>query len=687
MKYELPNIFLHFLEKDTQEILGINEWNKSSMADMQIALNTAVLLCKEYCILPIGSYFESECTKRIILNNLEYYRDGLIVFAMREDEIEEYQIKKQDQYKGFINDVAYSRYFDKSEIAESKELFRINTRSLRRTTKIGEYCLLRWNENLSLFIDNNGGMISNIYNLDNRTPGENAINVASNFREKAKQIERGAFIWRTMSEELSKISQRDYDFERRARRLFQHSYFGAYIDEFGASILHDYLPFERNDLFMLKRKCLSASNYKWFKEYLSCLNLDLILSCSGNKIIKIKRIPEFERLIKIYLEICNDDRFSNQTSFIRTAVSEIMLSEGSLIKDLVNTVIAEITKMNDVKPTTYTINSKSIIDVLIIIATQDEENALLSINEWKKVKLRDEIDYFHTVMHNLSIALVRGTNMGQTSASIIGQAAIYELSPKYIAMVGFCAGQQGKVQLGDIVVADKVYNYEGGKRTGEKETLPVIDSFNLHLPWIQKVERFGDEWRKNYDIKSPPSYEMQKHTIISRINKYNNKPFNPWEIGTKEELPNLKEILTDMLNDGLLVYEDCDLKRTDKGTIELTKFLREYEWSGSDNEPKTKIGAIATGAKVQQWSGIFNVLTEQYDRKTIALDMESYAIAELAETNKRLPWIIAKGVGDYAKDGKALNNSLFVPFGCITSFYFVIEFLSFINNEREQLQM
>ena len=682
MKYELPNIFLHFLEKDTQEILGIKSAAKSSIDQMQIALNAAVLLCKEYCILPVSSYFESENTKQLILNNLEYYRDGLIVFAMREDEIEEYQAKKQEQYKEFIHDVVYSRYFDKSEVKASKDLFRIDSTSLRRTTKIGEYCLIRWDENLSLFIDGYEGDISSIYNLDSITPGENAIAVALGLKEKAKRLEGGAFIWKVMAEKLDKLPIRDPAFERRARRFFQHNYYSAYLEEYDASILFDYLPFERKDNFMLKKKYLSASNYKWFKEYLTCLALDFILSCSATQILKIKRLPEFEWLMKNYLNICNSDSFSHQTDSIRKAVSDMTLQDGSQIKDLVNAVISEVSKMNDNQSHTYMTNDNSVVDVVIIIATADEEKAILSVCEWEKRTLKNGFDYFHSSLQSLSIALVRGAKMGKTSAGIIGQAAISELAPKYIAMVGFCAGQQGKVELGDVVVADKVYQYDTGKRVGKNKRLPDMDSFNLYLPWVHKVERFGDEWRKKHFTKQPPSYDSQKTMFIERLPRNNTVAFNPWEIGTKDEIPHLEAILDELINLGFLMGSGHDVKQTETGMNEFEKTRRKNEWYRDVDEPATKIGAIATGSEVQQWTDIFKILTEQYERKTIALDMESYAIAELAESNNRLPWIVAKGVGDYAKDGKALNNSLFVPFGCITSFLFVIEFLSTINRER-----
>ncbi len=77
-----------------------------------------------------------------------------------------------------------------------------------------------------------------------------------------------------------------------------------------------------------------------------------------------------------------------------------------------------------------------------------------------------------------------------------------------------------------------------------------------------------------------------------------------------------------------------------------------------DNRPPKKrlsIGAIATGTKVQIWSKIFQRLESMHDRKTYALDMESHVIGKLGNLN-RIPFIVVKGIGDYADDGKAFAN-------------------------------
>lgn len=343
MKYELPDIFLHFLEKDTQEIFSLQEANANSISRMQMALNMAVLLCKEYCILPVGTYFESESTKKMILSNLDYFQEGLLVFAMREGEVPEFLAKKQEQYKEFFNDVVYSRYFDESEIKSANELIRVQHSSIQRKTKVGEYCLLRWDKSLALFIDDYDGDISGMYSIDTVGAEKNAISVAKALKTKAQSIGGSAFIWKLMREEIVKLPEHDPKLQSVLHRLFQHYYYRAYLDEYEASILYDIFPFDRQEDFLLKKDYLSASNFRWFYEFLKCLQLDSVLLCPAAQLSRIKRLPEFESLLQTYLAICNSDEFLHNTASMRKEVSKQHLATGSSLKELATNIISVVT--------------------------------------------------------------------------------------------------------------------------------------------------------------------------------------------------------------------------------------------------------------------------------------------------------------------------------------------------------
>lgn len=52
--------------------------------------------------------------------------------------------------------------------------------------------------------------------------------------------------------------------------------------------------------------------------------------------------------------------------------------------------------------------------------------------------------------------------------------------------------------------------------------------------------------------------------------------------------------------------------------------------------------------------------------------MEATGIGKVSEF-KEIPFIIAKGIGDYARDGKSFDNR-FIEYACHSSCRFIIEF-------------
>lgn len=75
---------------------------------------------------------------------------------------------------------------------------------------------------------------------------------------------------------------------------------------------------------------------------------------------------------------------------------------------------------------------------------------------------------------SFSIAVVTQNAMGMATATSLLTRAILAMNPKLVAMTGICAGRKDKAYLGDIIVADQVFDYTAGKR--------YIDKF-AHRPY------------------------------------------------------------------------------------------------------------------------------------------------------------------------------------------------------------
>lgn len=95
---------------------------------------------------------------------------------------------------------------------------------------------------------------------------------------------------------------------------------------------------------------------------------------------------------------------------------------------------------------------------------------------------------------------------------------------------------------------------------------------------------------------------------------------------------------------------------------------------------KIRMGALATGNKVQQWGKIFDKLTKQFDRKTYAIDMEGYAVSQVA-VFQHIPCVIAKGVGDFASENKSFDNR-YVSYAVYSAYRFLVSFFNDLKNQE-----
>lgn len=673
MDKKSTNIFLHYLNKDTQEILGISNKNNIQIISLlKRGLNASMLLCNEYCFMPLGFYFECQNTKELILQNLEFVREGLLRFCIRESDLQEYVEKKQGQLKIFADDISYHGFYDQEYM---KQLTQINPAYLQRNTKIGEYCVKRWVEQHKLFLTNKTGDMNNAYFQINDI--QDKIRITSGIQNAATEAKDGVFIWNVIDRKYKDLSISDKGLYNNLRMYFEKYYYEAYLIEYQASILYDFFLIDKGCDFTLKKEYISNTNYLWFDNFLRCVSLEMCLDLSAEKIIELKYLPEFIILFDIYMEICNKKTFRNDPISLRSIVAKMLLKNEKEINSLVKK-IKEIINKPLVKRSTENMEidkneSNKNVDVLILIATDEEEKAILSEDNWEATTARNGYTYF-IKQEGMTFAMARAVDMRETEVSIVGQYFIDELNPRYISMVGFCAGQAGKTTLGDVIVPHKVYRYGMGKKVTSDTKYPEIDSFKINPIWKQKVERFGEQWREKASIARPINYDYQRYNFMKVLSN-SDKEITPSELWNYEEMPNMPKIVKEFVERKYIIMNSGKITLTDMGKNEIKNELFEKYWGGYEESiPTTKVGVLATGDDVQQWSEIFDELSKNYDRKTIALDMEAHAIGSISSFNS-IPCIIAKGVGDYAQNNKAFDNR-YIEYSCHMACRFIIEFFN-----------
>lgn len=669
------NIFLHYLNKDTQEIFGILEQqNEEVLLRLKRGLNASVLLCKDYCFMPLGFYFECQNTKELILHNIEFIKEGFLRFCIRENDLKEYLDKKQGQLQRFANDISYRGFFDQEY---ANQLIKIDPIYLQRNIKIGDYCVNKWVEQHSLLLNNKSGDMYNAYfQIDSV---RDIRRITSGIQNAAIESRDGAFVWGVIDEKYKDLNINDKKLYQNLRIYFEKYYYEAYLIEYEASILYDFFLIDRGYDFTLKTEFDSIINYLWFDTFLKCLSLEECLDLSAEKIIELKYLPEFIALLDVYVTICNKKEFKNNTSSLRSLVAGMSLKNEKGINDLAKK-IKEVVKQTEVKRSVDCMSSNNnSVDVLILVATEEEEKAILKNDDWKALTTKNGYTYF-VKTEGMSFAMARAIDMRETEISVVGQYFIDELEPKYISMAGFCAGQKGKTVLGDVIVPYKVYRYGMGKRVSQDKKYPEIDAFKINPVWKQKVERFGDNWRDRVKLMKPVDYGYQRYRFMLALSGSKNE-IVPTELWDSEEMPDIPRIVKEFKKKEYIFLDSGKILLTEGGRNAIENELLEEYWGGySESLPTTKVGVLATGDDVQQWSEIFDELASEYDRKTIALDMEAHAIGSISAFNGK-QCIIAKGVGDYAQDNKAFENR-YIEYACHVACRFIIEFFKSLSEEE-----
>ncbi|MBD2388169.1 5'-methylthioadenosine/S-adenosylhomocysteine nucleosidase family protein [Cylindrospermum sp. FACHB-282] len=260
-------------------------------------------------------------------------------------------------------------------------------------------------------------------------------------------------------------------------------------------------------------------------------------------------------------------------------------------------------------------------DLLVVAALHKEKKWVQKVFdvEWKNVE-REGVIYqvadYKIDGKAFKIVAVSQLHMGMPQAAILTTKSIMLWSPSVVVMTGICAGVKGQVNMGDLVIANKVFDYGSGKVVAGK-LRPNFEPVHM------------DAW----------------------------------------------------------VWQLLELFRHDEAVME--EIDQEYPLDeGRPGSPLVAhIGSMGCGAAVVADAAMIEeiVLTE---RKLLALDMESYAVAlatSLSTTpTKRIEFFIVKSVVDFAD---ALKGDTHHNYSCYVSAAFLKKFVErhyrqlFLDNE------
>lgn len=311
------------------------------------------------------------------------------------------------------------------------------------------------------------------------------------------------------------------------------------------------------------------------------------------------------------------------------------------------------------------------IDVLIITALREEYEQVLEVSEgalpgsqWetRPGPLGHEIAFrvFKSVQlgKHLDVAVTWAADMGGVATALEAEGLIAEYAPRCLAMCGVCAGRRGAVNIGDVIIADRVWMYDGGKLvieidangSREERIQGNVQTYNLRPDWKKAAEAFviSDKTVTQWGSRPRPT-DMQANWLLERLHKGENPQKHP---DKPTQVPNWKQVIRILWEKGWL--EDGTLDLTNIGQKHITRLLLEHDDELPTLSPfRVHVGPIGSGNKVIQDSKIFDLLSENM-RKVLGLEMEAMAIGAVADAHReKVPYmIVMKGVMDHADEWK-----------------------------------
>ena len=258
----------------------------------------------------------------------------------------------------------------------------------------------------------------------------------------------------------------------------------------------------------------------------------------------------------------------------------------------------------------------------------------------------------------LRVVVAVAADMGATAVTNALLPLVEQLQPRCVAMCGVCAGRRGKVQLGDVIAADRLYYHDASKQLPD-EIQQDLMTFNLRDDWkaalraFQPAEYFrGEAWLRGRPLPAA----WREHRALLALRDGSSEPWKVFEPPLKDG--EWQAIVAELRKRQLLAPTGREL--TDEGRRLLDDLLFDHMGQLPDLSPwgallpfQLHVAPMGTGARVVEDEKIWSFISSTM-RKTLGLEMEAAAVGELAhrQHQQHLQAVVMKGVMDFADHGR-----------------------------------
>lgn len=249
----------------------------------------------------------------------------------------------------------------------------------------------------------------------------------------------------------------------------------------------------REDIYITSVSCIIDAKNVLANTNIDIMILDICLP------LRFSNCPMRDGGIQMLNEVNGSDRYTYPRFVISLSEHEDLTKEFSLQTGIVHTAIYYNITSNEwsirfseciktaISIMTNNISKRSYdFDVAVICALKEELDFVKEdLNDVKEYRLPDDdyifyAGYFQKEDRKIKVIATQSTQMGMVPAASLTTRLIHNFIPRYIVMTGIAAGIKDKVNMGDAVVAEYVWDYGAGK-----EAIEGQDS--VHRNTIQQI--------------------------------------------------------------------------------------------------------------------------------------------------------------------------------------------------------
>ena len=216
-----------------------------------------------------------------------------------------------------------------------------------------------------------------------------------------------------------------------------------------------------------------------------------------------------------------------------------------------------------------------------------------------------------------NIVLAKTSDMGSRNVNSVVNVinrAIQIFRPRYIVMPGIAAGLDDKVNIGDVVIADKIIGYESEK--------------------IAPAEIIG----RYPEYRSPRLFNL-----------FSSASVHPFNLFLKSEI---EAQIADESANKKVAEPDCKLN-CPKVTEQDCSF---GDFVDENGFPEVFTGNYISGEKLLDNSTYRSYLKTKF-KEAMALDMEGAGVASASTFNRVYDWLVIKGISDLGDGNKGKNKT------------------------------